>query len=408
MKHKKILILVSAFVVVIGVCLGWSNAIQKKKAVLADYENQIKEYELSVHEAQAQVEKLQSENQELQEENDSILAELENKTSEMQELKQEIKSTYMGAGSSDQFVKQVYGGKYMTAENVQIRRMPSDNEMFYAIQELSYYMVKPVAVVSNYVDDEVTDWIFVNFLTIGDMADNHGWVKFSELIEYTEDTKSLLKGPFLLSEDAVDIHTGNAVDIYLRGSEVNAEFKEGYVSVVTDGGITADVDEKYLIYPKVEDNAEKSKMETVQEIFDDIWINYSEMARVLSGSVTTTRDEVKDEKGSTYLYVKEVVYDDVDDIEALMESFFTTSYIEQKLHWVLQGERPFYKEINGKLCILMAYSPGWDLPREISEILVFEENDITFIVEDEYNKKKLSLVKKDGSWLIDMIEYLDK
>ena len=51
MKHKKILILVSAFVVVIGVCLGWSNAIQKKKAVIADYENQIKEYELSVHDA---------------------------------------------------------------------------------------------------------------------------------------------------------------------------------------------------------------------------------------------------------------------------------------------------------------------------------------------------------------------
>ena len=405
MWHKKILIMASTLVVVLLGVWGWRNDMQKKLAVIADYENRLKEYELSVQEAQAQLEKLQSE--ELQEENVSILAELEKQTLEWQELKNEIGHSYMGA-SDDQFLKEVYGGQYMTAENVPVRRMPSDNEIFYSPNELSYYMVTPVAVVVNYVDDEVTYWVLVNFITIGDMADNHGWVKFSELIEYTEDTKSLLKGPFVLSEDAVDIHTGNPVDIYLRGSEVNAEFKEGYVSVVTDGGISADVDEKFLIYPEVEYNAEKGKRETAQAIFDDIHINYSEMARVLSGSVTTTRDEVKDEKGSIYLYMEEDAYDDVDDIETLMESFFTTSYIEQKLHWVLQGESPLYKEINGKLYILMAYSPGRDLPREISEVLIFEENNITFTVENEEIIFKISLVKKDGSWRIDKIEEMNK
>ena len=408
MKHKKTLILVSAFVVVlIGVCLGWRNDIQKQTASIGDYENQMNEYELSVQEAQAQLEKLQSENQKLQEENSSILAELESQTLEWQELKNEIGQSYMGA-SDDQFLKEVLAGKYMTAENVPVRRMPSDNEIFYSPNELSYYMVTPVAVVVNSVDDEVTYWVFVNFLTIGDMADNHGWVKFSELIEYTEDTKALLKGPFVLAEDAVDIHTGNPVDIYLRGSEVNAEFKEGYVHVVTDGGISADVDEKYLIYPEVEYNAENSKREAAQAIFDDVYINYMEIAQLLIGSVTTSRDEVKDEKGFTYLYVKEEAYDDVDDIEDLMKRVFTASYIEQDLQWVLQGESPLYKEINGKLCIRMADAPEPGTPREISEVLVFEENEITFIVEDEDSKKKISLVKKADSWLIDMMEYLEK
>ncbi|MBE5893274.1 MAG: hypothetical protein E7286_07810 [Lachnospiraceae bacterium] len=408
MKHKKILILISAFVVVlIGVCLGWRNDIQKQVASIVDYENQLKEYELSAQDAQAQLEKLQSENQELQEENSSILAELESQTLEWQELKNEIGHCYMG-GCEEQFIKEAYGGQYMTAENVPVRRMPSDNEMFYSPNELSYYMVTPIAAVVNYVDDEVTHWVFVKFLTIGDAADNQGWVKFSELIEYTEDTKSLLKGPFVLSEDAVDIRTGNPVDMYLRGSEVNAEFKEGYVYVITDGGISANVDEKYLIYPEVEYNAEKGKREAAQAIFDDVYMNYLEIAQLLIGSVTTTRDEVKDEKGFTYLYVKEEAYDDVADIEALMKSVFTTSYIEQNLDWVLQGDGPLYKEINGKLCIRMADAPEPGTPREISEILVFEENDITFIVEDEYNKKKISLVKKADSWLIDMMEYLEK
>lgn len=402
------IVLVSVLVVaLIGGCLGWRNDIQKKTALIAGYENQMKEYELSVQDAQAQLEKLQSENQELQEENGSILAELESQTLEWQELKNEIGHSYMGA-SEDQFLKEVYAGKYMTAENVPVRRMPSDNEMFYSPNELSYYMVTPVAAVVNYVDDEVTHWVFVKFLTIGEAVDNQGWVKFSELIEYTEDTKSLLKGPFVLSEDAVDIRTGNPVDMYLRGSEVNAEFKEGYVNVMTDGGISANVDEKYLIYPEVEYNAEKGKREAAQAIFDDIHVNYSEMSRVLGGLVNFG-DEVKDEKGSTYLYVEEEAYDDVDDIEALMERFFTASYIEQNLlHWVLRGESPFYKEINGKLCILEAYSPSRVMPREIREVLVFEENDITFIVENEENKLKISLVKKDGSWLINKMEEIVK
>lgn len=296
----------------------------------------------------------------------------------------------------------------MTAENVPVRRMPSDNEIFYSPNELSYYMVTPVAVVVNYVDDEVTRWVFVNFHTVGDMADNHGWVKFSELIEYTEDTKSLLKGPFVLAENAVDVHTGETVSVYLHGSIVNAVFNEGYVHVVTDGGIKANVDEKYLIYPKAEYNAEKSKMEAAQAIFDDIYPNYIEIRRLFYAGSVNVGEAVKDEKGFTYLYVEEDSYQDIDDIEALMESVFTTSYIEQNLlHWVLQGESPLYKEINGKLCKLEADGPGIGASREINEIYVFEENDITFTVENEEIIFKISLVKKAGSWRIDKIEEMD-
>lgn len=404
MKHKKILIFASVFLVLLLGVLVWCNDIQNKTAMIADYENQMKEYEFSMQNAQVQLEKLQSENQKLQEENSSILAELESQTLEWQELKNDIGHTYMGA-SDDQFLKEVYAGKYMTAENVPVRRMPSDNEIFYSPNMLSYYMVTPVAVVVNYVDDEVTYWVFVNFLTIGDMADNHGWVKFSELIEYTEDTKFLLKGPFRLSEDAVDIHTGNAVDIYLRGSEVNAEFEAGYVHVVTDGGISADVDKKYLIYPEVEYNEEKAKMETAQAIFDDIYPNYIEIRRLCYAGSVNVGDEVKDEKGFTYLYVEEDSYQDIDDIKSLMESVFSSNYIEQNLlHGVLQGESPLYKEINGKLCQLEADGPGIGASREIREILSFEENEITFTVENEEIIFKISLVKKDGSWRIDKIE----
>ena len=153
------------------------------------------------------------------------------------------------------------------------------------------------------------------------------------------------------------------------------------------------------------------EMEAAQAIFDDMYPNYCELRRMINAGSVLLGDEVKDENGFLYSYVEEDSYQDIDDIEALMESVCTTNYIEQNLlHWVLQGDSPLYKEINGKLCQLHADAPGPGVPREIGEILVFEENDITFATEykDLGFIFKVSLVKKDGSWLIDMIEYLDE
>ena len=90
----------------------------------------------------------------------------------------------------------------------------------------------------------------ISHRTFGEMVDTHGWVRFSDLIEYNEETMHLLTGPFMLSEDAVDIETGELVHSLLRGNLVNIEFMDEYVMVSTDGGIYAYVDKKYVIYPE--------------------------------------------------------------------------------------------------------------------------------------------------------------
>lgn len=182
---------------------------------------------------------------------------LHNQLAEMQVLTQKIENFHMEPPET-RLCEAISENKYMTAESVTLRKMPCDSEEFYTENTLSYYMVTPIAVVFETVVDlqdnswnpEDRHWVLVSYHAFGDWIDSYGWVKFSELVEYNEETTNLLQGPFMLSEDAIDIETGELAHELLRGSWVSVEFKEDFVRVGTDGGISCKVDKKYLIYPE--------------------------------------------------------------------------------------------------------------------------------------------------------------
>ncbi|MBR3762838.1 MAG: hypothetical protein IKK59_08900 [Lachnospiraceae bacterium] len=157
------------------------------------------------------------------------------------------------------FYEAISENKYMTAEEVTLRKMPCESEEFNTGNTLSYCMVTPYVVVFESIMDlqdkswkpEDRHWVLVSCHAFGDWMDSFGWVRFSELVEYNEDTMHLLQGPFMLAEDAVDIETGEPAHELLRGSWVCVDFKGDYVRVATHGGISANVDKKYLIYPEM-------------------------------------------------------------------------------------------------------------------------------------------------------------
>ena len=119
-----------------------------------------------------------------------------------------------------------------------------------AVEEATMIVHGKVIDKSNTIINDMGHWVLVSYHAFGDWIDSYGWVKFSELIEYNEETINLLQGPFMLSEDAIDIETGELAHELLRGSWVNVDFKEDFVRVGTDGGIYCKVDKKYLIYPE--------------------------------------------------------------------------------------------------------------------------------------------------------------
>ena len=251
MKKTKILILSITFILIIFCFIYiWHRNSQAYDTMINQYENKIREYELSE-------EKLCDQLEELKKENSSIREESELQTQELQELQDFIANFHMSPPETG-FYEAISEKKYMTIENVTLRKMPSDNEYFYTGNILSYKMVKPLAVIFETITDlqdrdwktEDRHWVLVSCRTFGELVDSYGWVKFSELIEYNEATMHLLQGPFMLASDAVDVETGELVHSLLRGSQVSVEFMNDCVRVSTDGGICAYVDKKYIVYPE--------------------------------------------------------------------------------------------------------------------------------------------------------------
>lgn len=283
MNHRNVWItLISfSFILLWGTYIQY-HYMQKYDTMVEHYENKVNEYEVSEKVLHKQLDNLQKENE-------NILSELEIQSQQFKELEDTIANLYMAPPES-RFAEAIAEKKYMVAENITIRKVPSDKEAFYSDNVLSYKMVTPIAVVFEPVmnlqdrswNEEDRHWVLISHRTYGEMVDTHGWVKFSELIEYNEDTMHLLNGPFVLSEDAVDIETGELVHSLLRGNLVNVEFTDEGARVSTDGGIYAYVDKKYVLYPEDERKAVKviTIMAYIKEIdnevilFDEVeWIN---------------------------------------------------------------------------------------------------------------------------------------
>ena len=93
----------------------------------------------------------------------------------------------------------------MALEDVEVKGIPIDS--IEPNRVLDYQLVRVHAAV--YAGNE--KWVLVSYLTF-DGGDNIGWVKVSDLTEYTNDTKEKLLFPVTVSADCKDIDTGEKVD----------------------------------------------------------------------------------------------------------------------------------------------------------------------------------------------------
>lgn len=127
----------------------------------------------------------------------------------------------------------------MALEDVEVRGVPIDS--LEPNRVLNYELVEVHAAV--YAENE--KWVLVSYNTF-DGSDDIGWVKVSDLTEYTNDTKEKLMFPVNVSVDCKDIDTGEKV--------VNDDWRitsiEGEnVNITKVGGIYNKVKLEDIVYP---------------------------------------------------------------------------------------------------------------------------------------------------------------
>lgn len=148
----------------------------------------------------------------------------------------------------------------------------------------------------------------------------------------------------------------------------------------------------------------------IQAMYDNVFENYQKAKPLIYGALIEIGAEIADEKGQPYLLVTDSAYQSTANIQEAMDSAFSSSYIETYLSWVLKGDYPLYKEIDGHLCVALADAVGENLTKEIISILEQEENSIKIQVkgdDSECYAYELTLVREKGRWVIDQILDLD-
>ena len=134
----------------------------------------------------------------------------------------------------------------MALENVEVKGIPIDS--IEPNRVLNYELVRVHAAV--YAGNE--KWVLVSYLTF-DGGDNIGWVKVSDLTEYTNDTKEKLLFPVTVSADCKDIDTGEKVD----DNDWKITSIEGKIITITKvGGIDHKVKLEDIVYPDTFKGAE--------------------------------------------------------------------------------------------------------------------------------------------------------
>lgn len=208
--------------------------LKANEEIVQSYESQLEANEEIIDSLQQQVADLQSENQVV--------------SQELNDLKAELEALRLSPLGLD-FMEDMNSRKYMTASDVVIRKAPMDSEEVKTGTNLSYIMVNTVYAIYAMGDEPLEDrtWILVQYAS-SEPEDTVGWVKWKELIEYTEENMHLLASPIYVSEEAIDLYTGETVDpLFCSGGWV--EFEDDYAIVSVVGGKFCKVDKKYLIYP---------------------------------------------------------------------------------------------------------------------------------------------------------------
>lgn len=127
----------------------------------------------------------------------------------------------------------------MALKDVEVRGVPIDS--IESNRVLNYELVRVHAAV--YAENE--KWVLVSYYTF-DSSDDIGWVKVSDLTEYTNDTKEKLMFPVNVSAGCKDIATGEKV----ANDDWRITSIEGKnVNITKVGGIYHKVKLEDIVYP---------------------------------------------------------------------------------------------------------------------------------------------------------------
>ena len=132
----------------------------------------------------------------------------------------------------------------MAGKDVDVRDRPRQSG--YVLRNLSYQMVNVGA--ASYSDDGI--WVLVSFFCFDSSQDNMGWVKVTDLMEYTEENYQLLRYPVKVREGCVDIETGEPVE----WDTFMVNYVDDYAIVSREGGRSYKVLPSEIIYPEFYNN----------------------------------------------------------------------------------------------------------------------------------------------------------
>lgn len=243
--NSKFVISIFAFFTLIIILVGCEK--QEKGEELHTLQTLYEEAEVKLCTLQEDLEKAHAEIISLQEEKDKAETELE-------ELYSMLERIHLSPIDSD-FPEDFFQKQWMLGENINVWKVPAGVEglpkQLIGRIDLSYYMVKVIGAI--YDGDGIglkgTSWVLVEFMERDTALDTVGWVKMDDLVEYTEETKYLLRYPLTLTEDAVNVESGQR-EIYFDGPVFVTYYDGEYVGISPSGGRNAKVHKDCLIYPE--------------------------------------------------------------------------------------------------------------------------------------------------------------
>lgn len=154
------------------------------------------------------------------------------------------------------------------------------------------------------------------------------------------------------------------------------------------------------------------EVQVVQKNYDALYLNFTEFNRLTISDEGNWDEEILDENGNIYFQLKEEKYQNTSDVKELLEKTFSIGYTEKHLQWVLNGEYPMFKDIDGYLCIAMLENIVQQLGENVSKIEALNDDKIILITEYknedilEKTTYRLSLIFENDKWVIDSLEIL--
>lgn len=149
------------------------------------------------------------------------------------------------------------------------------------------------------------------------------------------------------------------------------------------------------------------EIKKAQKIIDDLMPLYREMNRLIYGGLDTYSEEIiEEESGHIYFVVKDNKYSSIDDIRSVMENVLTKDFISHSYYnWVLGGDYPYFKEVDGKLCVAMLDAVSTPLLSEVKGVNQMSESEMVLLMQEDTDdgiKDVLVTLKNvDGNWRID-------